>query len=97
MEFEWDEAKRRKNLRRRSVDFAVAVQIFNGPVLIAEDSRRDYGERRYRALGQFEGQSYVVAYTLRDEVCHVITAWKVGKTSEKRYQARLARRAAPDA
>ena len=97
MEFEWDEAKRRDNLRRRAVDFAVAAQIFDGPVLIAEDTRRDYVEKRFRALRQFEGQFYVVAYTLRDEVCHIITAWKVGNAGEKRYQALFARRFAPDA
>jgi uncharacterized DUF497 family protein len=43
MEFDWDESKRRENLRRRQVDFAVAAQIFKGPVVGREDTRRDYG------------------------------------------------------
>jgi uncharacterized DUF497 family protein len=97
MQFDWDEAKRKENLRQRQVDFAVAAQIFKGPILSAEDERHDYGERRLRAIGQFEGQTYVVVYTLRDEVCHIITAWKVGKAGERRYKAILSRRSYPDA
>ena len=97
MEFDWDEAKRQENLRRRQVDFAIAAQIFKGPVVTREDARRDYGERRFRAAGNFEGQTYVVAYTLRNEICHIITAWKVGKAGERRYQAVLARRSEPHA
>ena len=91
MEFDWDESKRRENLRRRQVDFAVAAQIFKGPVVGREDTRRDYGERRFRAVGSFEGQTYVVVYTLRNKVRHIVTAWKVGKAGEKRYQTILTR------
>jgi uncharacterized DUF497 family protein len=97
MEFEWDEEKRLENLRRRQVDFEVAAQIFAGPVIIGEDRRQDYGEKRYRAVGRFEGQAYVVAYTLRGEVCRIVTAWKIDAAGEKRYQALLSRRAAPQA
>ena len=97
MEFEWDDDKWEENLRRRQVDFAIAARIFNGPVVAREDRRRSYGERRYRAVGRFEGQAYVVAYTYRDEVCHIITAWKVGPKGEERYKALLGRRSSPHA
>ncbi len=91
MEFEWDEAKRRANLRRRKVDFEIAARIFEGPVIIAEDRRQDYGEPRFRAVGEFEGQAYVVVYTIRGEVYRVISAWKVDRSGQKRYQALLSR------
>jgi uncharacterized DUF497 family protein len=97
MDFEWDDDKFDENLRARQVDFAVAARIFDGPVIVSEDRRRHYGEKRYRAIGQFEGQAYVVAYTYRDEVCHIITAWKVGPKGERRYKAPLGRRSPPDA
>lgn len=97
MRFDWDEEKRAENLRRRKVDFAVAAQIFAGPVVAAADDRHEYGEKRFRAIGQFEGNTYVVAYTLRDETWHIITAWKVGKAGERRYRALLARRSASNA
>jgi uncharacterized DUF497 family protein len=97
MEFEWDEAKRLENLRRRNVDFSVAAQIFKGPVLIREDRRFEYGERRHRAIGQFEGKTYVVAYTLRGEICRFITAWQVSQAGERRYKAIFARGSGGDA
>ncbi len=97
MLFTWDPDKQAENLRRRKVDFAVAARIFDGPVLISEDTRFDYGEKRLQAIGEFEGQTYVVSYTLRNEVCRIITAWKVGKAGERRYRALLARRSSPDA
>jgi uncharacterized DUF497 family protein len=92
MEFEWDDDKWEENLRVRQIDFAIAAQIFEGPVVTCEDDRGDYGEKRYRAIGRFEEQAYVVAYTFRDEVCHIITAWKVGPKGERRYKALLSRR-----
>ena len=97
MEFEWDDDKWEENLRRRQVDFAIAARIVNGLVVAREDRRRRYGERRYRAVGSFEGQAYVVAYTYRGEICHIITAWKVGPKGERRYKALLGRRPPPDA
>lgn len=97
MEFEWDDDKLEENLRIRQVDFAIAARIFDGPVIATEDRRHSYGEKRYRAIGRFEGQAYVVAYTYRDEICHIITAWKVGPKGERRYKALLDRRPSPDA
>src|SRR5207248_8443641 len=55
MEFEWDEAKHTKTLRERGVGFDDAARIFAGPVLIWEDARRDYGEVRFRAVGETDG------------------------------------------
>ncbi|HTT80742.1 MAG TPA: BrnT family toxin [Stellaceae bacterium] len=44
MEFEWDEAKNARNLGERGIGFDNGARIFDGPVLIWEDKRRDYGE-----------------------------------------------------
>jgi len=49
MSFEWDEEKRRLNLRNHGVDFAFASRIFNGPTLEGPDDRRAYGEPRFGA------------------------------------------------
>jgi uncharacterized DUF497 family protein len=60
--FEWDEDKRQANIAERGVDFRYAALIFQGPVLEAEDKHEDYGERRFRALGQVQGETYMVAF-----------------------------------
>jgi uncharacterized protein len=89
--FDWDETKRLSNLEERGVDFRDAALIFEGPIIVKEDTRRDYGERRFRALGKVDDEYYVVAYTLRESICWIISAWKVGENGKRRYEEILSR------
>ena len=91
MEFEWDETKRQRNIEIHGVDFRRASQIFAGPVIDAQDRRDDYGETRHRALGQIDGETYLVAYTWRGNRRRIISAWKVGEDGRRRYEEILAR------
>ena len=91
MRFEWDEAKRLSNLEDHGVDFKDAALIFEGIVLEAEDTRSDYGERRFRALGRVGEDCVMVAYTWRGEVRRIISAWRVDDDGKRRYEAILAR------
>lgn len=59
MRFEWDEEKRRINLRRHGLDFADAEQVFESEIVIALDDRFDYGEARFVTFGLLKG--FVVA------------------------------------
>ena len=93
MDFEWDEAKRRRNIAARGVDFLDAALIFEGPVVENIDRRRGYGEARYRALGRVEEDYYLVVYTWRGRRRRIISAWKVGSDGQKRYQTILGERA----
>jgi uncharacterized DUF497 family protein len=92
MAVEWDEEKRRSNLENHGVDFADAALIFENPVIEAEDTRVDYGEPRYRALGHVEDDFFMVAYTRRGQNRRIISAWKVDNDGKKRYQAILSRK-----
>ena len=51
MRFEWDLAKDAANQRKHGIGFRDAAEIFRGFVLVVEDTRHDYGERRFAALG----------------------------------------------
>lgn len=44
MRFEWDEAKRRSNIRRHGIDFVDIDQVFAGETITFLDDRYDYGE-----------------------------------------------------
>ncbi len=90
-DYEWNERKRLENIRRRGVDFRIAIGIFRGPVMEAEDARSAYGEARWRALGQTNGEHFVVVYTWRGETRRIISAWKVGENGKQRYEALLGR------
>ena len=89
--FEWDEAKRLRNIEEHGVDFRLAARIFRDTVIEAKDRRGGYVEARYRALGHVGDEYFVVAYTWRGDNRRLISAWKVGPDGRKRYQALLGR------
>jgi uncharacterized protein len=91
MNFEWDEAKRFSNIEERGVDFRDAALIFEGTVIAKEDTRENYGEQRFRALGRVDDDYYVVVYTWRGSVVRIISAWKVDEDGKKRYEEILSR------
>ena len=88
---EWNEEKRLSNIEERGVDFRDAALIFEGPVIAKEDTREDYGEQRFRALGKVDNEYYVVAYTWRGSSCRIISAWRVDEEGKKRYEEILSR------
>ena len=63
--------------------------IFAGPVLEAEDTREDYGERRLRALGRDGDRYFMVVYTWRGRNRRIISAWKVDDDGKRRYTTLL--------
>jgi uncharacterized protein len=92
MDFEWDEAKRLSNIEERGVDFRDAALISEGTGIAKEDTREDYGEQRFRALGRVDDEYYVVvAYTRRGSAVRIISAWKVAEDGKKRYEEILSR------
>ncbi len=92
MEFEWDEDKRVKVYRDRGVDLLVAAQIFKGPVITTEDTRKEYGETRFLSIGEHRGEVYVLVHTPRGLKTRLITAWRAGHEQRKIYQERISRR-----
>jgi len=77
--FTWDEKKRRLNLAKHSVDFRDASEIFDGPLVTVEDTREDYREPRYVALGLLQGVVVSVAYTERRDEVRIISIRKALK------------------
>jgi len=63
MKFEWDEAKNRANIRKQGLDFRDAEEIFLGTLLAEPDTRRDYGEKRWRGLGLIGGRTVQVVFS----------------------------------
>jgi len=90
MSFAWDEAKRRSNLEKHGVDFALARLIFNGPTLEGPDDRRDYGEARFAAYGVADGEVLFVIYTRCYGRRRLISARKAGTDEKAKYHARIA-------
>ena len=66
MKFEWDEAKNEPNIEKHGLYFEDAAEVFDSPMLVAIDTRQDYGEDRWIGLGLLEHRVVVVFYTRRD-------------------------------
>lgn len=86
MEFEWDPAKARENLRVHGVNFAVAVAVFEDENALTIEDFDAEGEQRFRTLGMDGlGRLLVVVYTHRGEKVRLISAWKANRKQEKQY------------
>jgi uncharacterized DUF497 family protein len=86
MGFQWDPAKDVSNRRKHRIGFREAAEIFHGRVLVAADTRRDYGEQRHVALGEYDGIVIRVVYTQRDGDIRIISAWKANRHDRETYQ-----------
>jgi len=61
MKFEWDAEKSNQCFNERGFDFAYAAQAFFDPErFIEEDTRYEYGERRFRLIGCIEKRLFIV-------------------------------------
>ncbi len=90
MRFEWNETKRRTNIRDHGIDFAGLEPLFEGETVLILDDRFDYGEYRFITFGLLNGVVLVVAHTETDDVIHIISARKATKYEEKRYFEEIA-------
>ena len=90
MKFEWDEAKNRSNIRKHGFDFADAWAVFEGPLLARLDTREDYGEDRWQAIGMLRGQAVVLIFTEREpDIIRAISLRKARKHEQAAYEKEL--------
>ncbi len=90
LQFEWDESKRRLNIKKHGIDFIDVPDMFSGDILTIEDDRYDYGETRYITLGQIKGITIVVAHTESEDNIRIISARKATRYEEIRYFEEIA-------
>lgn len=84
MDFEWDNDKAESNLAKHGVDFVGAVGVFEDPaLLVAVDGR--HSEPRFRAVGLVNGLVLSVAYTMRGDVCRIISARRASRRERQQY------------
>ena len=90
MHFEWSSAKARLNLQLHGVAFEDATRIFDGRILEVADTREDYGEDRFIAVGVMFGTEIVVVYTpTGEDVIRLISARKATRHERQAYWERL--------
>ncbi len=89
MRIEWDENKRKSNLRKHGFDFADVEELFDGITITVEDTREDYGEQRFSTLGLLHGGVVVVVHTEDEDRIRVISLRKALKHEQRAYFAEI--------
>ncbi len=86
--FEWDEEKRLTVLEKHGIDFRRAVEIFEGSTHVSP-SRQSESEERWIAIGILDQVEIAVIYTMREQICRIITARRARRYEREKYHARF--------
>ncbi|MGZ6039514.1 MAG: BrnT family toxin [Phenylobacterium sp.] len=86
MEIEFDPEKSARNVELRGLPFDLVADFDFDSALVAHDTREDYGEDRFIALGPIGDRLHVVAYTMRGDKLRVISFRKANAREVERYE-----------
>ncbi|MBI5783444.1 MAG: BrnT family toxin [Gammaproteobacteria bacterium] len=87
MKISYDPKKSAHNIAERGLSFELA-QVFEWEsAIIWRDTRRDYGEDRFIALGRIGQRVHSLVFTHRSEAVHVISLRKANRREVRRYEA----------
>ena len=93
MPLSYDPAKSERNKAERGLSFDLAEEFDWSSALIAEDTRKDYEERRYQALGFIGEHLHMLVFTPRGGAVHVISLRRANQRERTRYAAQAEPRA----
>lgn len=85
MNFTWDEIKRQANLKKHGLDFADAVHVFNGPLVLFEDRRIDYDEQRMIGIGLLNDLVVLIVHVESDDETRIISMRKADRDETDLY------------
>lgn len=89
MKIEFDPAKCEKNAKERGLPFDLVEGFDFDSAMIVRDNRRDYGEVRFRAIGQMSGVVAVTIFTMRQDAVRVISLRLANRTERLRYERQI--------
>jgi len=85
--FEWDEDKRRANLRKHGVEVADAATAFDDDQAITVRDEDAEGEERFVTLATDAlGRLLVIVYAWREERIRLISARRATRRERKQYE-----------
>lgn len=85
MKVTFDPAKNASNVEMRGLSFTLVEQLDWTSAMVDEDTRKDYGERRFRVLGFIGERLYAVVFTPRGGKLHVISLRKANSREVKHH------------
>ncbi|MGP8330561.1 MAG: BrnT family toxin [Methanosarcinaceae archaeon] len=86
--FQWDEGNKNKNLIKHQVENWECEQVFfNEPLLVLDDPKHSFTEKRWAAFGMTDiGRYLVIIFTKRDELLRVISARDMNRKESRFYE-----------
>jgi len=85
--FEWDVAKALENLRKHSVSFESACEVFFDPFLQLVKVEITEGEQRETVIGlTLEWKTLYVVYVMRNDAIRLISARMATKAERQNYE-----------
>lgn len=84
-QFSADPPKDRYNQSEHGLSLVRAAEFDFVKALVEVDKRKNYGELREVALGFIGDRLHVLVFTMRGEVCRVISLRKANRREVKRY------------
>lgn len=87
MKLEWNEQKRRQNIAKHKIDFVDVSSVFDGPMVVWQDTRKDYGEDRWVGIGFLRNILIVIVYTeVDDQTSRIISARKANRNDRRTFR-----------
>lgn len=85
MHLTFDPGKNERNIRERGLSFKIVADFAFQTAYIQVDSRQEYGETRYVALGELQGRLHVLCFTETADGIRVISLRRANEREVKRY------------
>lgn len=85
MPTEWDEAKNEANFAKHGLWFE-SFEGFDAEPVVLIDSRKDYGEVRFRAFARIDGKAHSIAYTIRGGNLRLISFRRAREKDVSRHE-----------
>jgi uncharacterized DUF497 family protein len=85
MAITFDPQKAAWTLAERKLRFEDARTVFEGIYYTFEDTRQEYGERRFVSVGRLDGRMVVIGWTPRGKDRHVFTMRKANDREQNKY------------
>ncbi len=87
MEFTCNPLKNETNIRDRSLPLLTAQLLFNSRLLVREDTRKAYPERRFIGYNTIAGRLMVVVFCApADDHIHIISFRKANRREQTKFE-----------
>lgn len=97
MEIEFDPNKNETNREKHGLSLDLFADLDFETVVVEPDTRRDYGEDRFKLAALLNGRLHVACFCIREDKYRIISLRKANPREMRRYERTQAEKAGPGA